>query len=96
MSARESAIIGEIEAQRAFMGTRAAQHAGEAAELRAALVAMTKERDALKAKLEPIDSPATDVYTVGADPEGWIDCTEVGAVEAGGSEPEPSAGDDHS
>lgn len=67
MSERQSAIIGEIENQRAMLATRAAHFAGDVAELRAALVtaqaevdAQRKRADEAEAKVAELTAPEPD------------------------------------
>ncbi len=61
MSERETAIVAEIETQRAMLATRAAHLAGDVAELRAALVAMKAEVDAQKKRADEAEAKVAEL-----------------------------------
>lgn len=67
MSERQSAIIGEIENQRAMLATRAAHFAGDVAELRAALVATQAEVEAQRKRADDAEAKVAELTP--AEPE---------------------------
>lgn len=67
MTARQAAVVAEIENQRSMLATRAAQFAGEAAELRAQLDAAKAEAAAQKFRAD--DAEAKLAALEPAEPE---------------------------
>lgn len=68
MTPRHVAVISEIEEQRAMLATRAAKHAGEAAELRAALEASQAEAAAQKMRADDLQARLDAMQAVEPEP----------------------------
>jgi len=56
MSNRTAAILSEIESQRSFLGSRAAQHAGRIAELEAELAVAKAEVEAQRLRADEAEA----------------------------------------
>src|SRR5690349_16927253 len=61
MSARQFAIVSEIENQRAMLATRAAQFAGEAADLREQLTAAKAETEAQRTRADAAEAKVAEM-----------------------------------